>query len=127
MQYNGHMKTNGVHNIMRPSDVREYPMFYMELAYAFWTLAGLTNGGVGLLLLFSLVAVGIGFYGLFRGGFKWRARHMFLQFIIRLYVVIGSLSIYGIWPTSWIANALGATVASILYLRLRWEAAKRDV
>ena len=143
----GTMKIDGAHNLFRIQDVRRYPLFYIELLYVFFNLFGIValivNEGIGprkvpadtspvweiaasysgilLLVLFAAAVTGLGVYGLFWGGFKWRARHMFLQFLLRLYVTIGALSIYGFYPTTWMNSAFLALVASVMYLKLKWE------
>jgi hypothetical protein len=142
------MKRDGVHNIFKPSDVTRYPFFYIEMFYAISTLMGvviytihargdfavrvpdgasaawqIAASEVGVLLLFSvaLITTMIGFYGLFKGGFKWRSTHMFLQFMLRLYTTIGMLAVYGFWPTNWISSSLLALISGVIYLKLRKE------
>ncbi len=142
------MKRDGTHNLFRLSDVTMYPFFYIELAYAISTIVGIvlyivhagteiaaqvpegassawqvaaSTGGIAILFGTAFITAGIGLYGLFKGGFKWRSTHMFLQFILRTYTTIGMLSIYGFWPTSWISSFLLALISSIIYLKLRQE------
>lgn len=85
---------------------------------AFWQVAA-SVGGITLLLTAALFVIGVGLYGLFWGGFKWRAYHMFGQFILRLYATIGTLSIYGFYPTQWISGALLCCIAALIYLKLK--------
>ena len=137
------MKRDGVANLFKPSDIRHYPLFYIELTYAISTLAAslllslglidvevpgtpglvweLSGSGLGILTL-GLIGISIAtlqLYGLFKGGFKWRARAMLAQFSIRLYVTIGLLSVFGLVPTNWLNTAVLCIVAGIIYLRLK--------
>jgi hypothetical protein len=146
MGYNDRVKIDGTHDLFKLHDVRRYPFFYIELLYVvstvfgigmlvisglavdrtpgdvspFWEAAASYSGVLGLVLVALLVA-GTGFYGLFKGGYKWRARHMFGQFILRLYTTIGTLSVYGFFPTNWISGALLCLISGVIYLKLRWE------
>lgn len=140
------MKRNGAYDLFRLHDIRRHPLFYIEMLYVFFTLLGVgllfAHGiadvdtppgtspawqaaasyiGILALLVVAVVVCGIGVYGLFWGGFKWRARHMFGQFLLRLYALVGTLSIHGLYPTSWVASALLTAIAALIYLRLRWE------
>lgn len=146
----GGMKTNGANKIFRLHDIRRYPIFYVELWYIFSTLLGTglvlsrevgisqpvppdtsplweaaaSYAGVTALLLVAVGVCATGFYGLFWGGFKWRARHMMGQFVLRLYTVIGVLSVYGLYPASWLSNLSLCVIAGVLYLKLKWETAR---
>jgi hypothetical protein len=143
----GTMKSNGVHDLFRLHDIRRYPVFYIELSYVVFTLLGvglivadgISNDvgvppgtapaweaaasymGIALLMISAAGIALVGLYGLFKGGYKWRARHMFAQFIIRLYAVIGTISVNGWYPITWVASFMLVVVAAIIYLKLRWE------
>lgn len=142
------MKQDGTHNLMRPSDIRHYPIFYIELLYAIvsivggslvflhtidinvpggtsaiWQLAG-SNIGILALGAVSIILGLFGLYALFKGGFRWRARVMMGQFLLRLYITIGYVAVFGLFPTTWINIIFLALIAAICYLRVSDEARK---
>jgi hypothetical protein len=144
------MKQDGTANIFKPSDIRHYPLFYIELIYAvasifggivvltttvnvnvpgtssaIWHLAGSDAGLFILGIVFVLLGVG-GIWALLKGGFKWRARVMFFQFLFRLYVTIGIISVFGIFPTgTWLNIFVLALVSAVIYLAVGGEAKRR--
>src|SRR5689334_13093511 len=69
----------------------------------------------------SLIANGLGIYGLIKHDKKLQAKSMFALFIIRLYVVFALILIQGLFPLSWLANFTVMLVCGICYLYLKYR------
>lgn len=132
------------------ADVRLYPFYYIEW---FFHLGGIYGGlmvlldrviveqpsgpnavfeiigtslGIFLLGLAAVIIGLIGIWGLARDHVRWRSCAMFGQFLLRLYVTIGTWLVYGFVTTGWVSGFTLCLIAGIIWLGLRHEHAVEE-
>lgn len=102
--------------ILGPAFVTRPPTHFFEVFDVIGSEPAIA--ALGMLAILSGLLTIIGMMG---NKLRLRSAGMFLQFMLRLYTLIGVLLVYGLYPLSWLSALTMTLISAIIWLNIKSE------